>query len=657
MTHLKIEQNNGVIEEVSSNVIKKLYDIVHSGNLDNTSNLIGRLHTSATYQDYIDYLEDAFKVGDVKQLIIDAAKKYIMFADPIVQSKLSTNWGDGTGVTLEDTRSIQIIPWNLFSGSAITSFDELGLFNTITELQWGAFNNCSKLTSIDLSNITKVGNNSLKGIRVPIINAPKLKTIDNVGGIFRDNPSCTQVNIGTDVPDIDKFTMLGEYIFSDDTSLVSVTGLKMVNSIGQWAFSNCTNLLNLDFTSNLTTLGQAAFYRCSNLKCIDLTNVTSINTAMFNGCSELIDLSTNDTTQASSSAVTYTFNWDTLYDSAFESCKLTNKSFNFPNVTNIGSYCFQYSGIKGITAPLVETIGYAAFNESSLSGVINLPSVTQIDGFTFQQTGVTEVHIPLCTSTNGRGACFSKCSNLQTVTIGSLTTIGSQTFFNCKNLKTINFNGITPQYNQASDYFELTLNNVTSIGSIAFQYTPLLFKEITYNNVTAPLHLILPNCTEIGWAAFNGCGISAISLLSNIPNENSDIFRTCLNLKYADISGLTKIYANMFCDCSNLKTVVLSSQVTEIMGSAFSNCSSLIGPFTLPATLTKLDSSVFVGSRISCLIFEGSTPPSTLGSWGWPNIPVYVPNDAVQAYQTAFAAATNEPIKNNIHPISDYNPS
>lgn len=86
MTHLRIEQNNGIIEEVSSEVIEKLYNIVHNSTLDNTSNLVGRLHTSATYQDYIDYLEDTFKVNGVKQLIIDAAKIYIHFNDPAVES-------------------------------------------------------------------------------------------------------------------------------------------------------------------------------------------------------------------------------------------------------------------------------------------------------------------------------------------------------------------------------------------------------------------------------------------------------------------------------------------------------------------------------------------------------------------------------------------
>jgi len=38
MTHLRIEQNNGVIEEVNSSVITKLYEIAHAG-LDVSSNL------------------------------------------------------------------------------------------------------------------------------------------------------------------------------------------------------------------------------------------------------------------------------------------------------------------------------------------------------------------------------------------------------------------------------------------------------------------------------------------------------------------------------------------------------------------------------------------------------------------------------------------
>ena len=60
MTHLRIEQNTGITEEVSSAVITKLYNIVHDNILDSESNLKGRLHTSSTYQSYIDYLQGQF---------------------------------------------------------------------------------------------------------------------------------------------------------------------------------------------------------------------------------------------------------------------------------------------------------------------------------------------------------------------------------------------------------------------------------------------------------------------------------------------------------------------------------------------------------------------------------------------------------------------
>ena len=125
MTHLRIEQDNGVIEEVSSAVISKLYDIVHSGTLDNTSNLIGRLHTSATYQDYIDYLEDTFKINGVKQLIIDSTKKYIRFADPEVQRVFTNTWGDGNGVTLTDMTGVTKLPWGLFENNTIITDEVL----------------------------------------------------------------------------------------------------------------------------------------------------------------------------------------------------------------------------------------------------------------------------------------------------------------------------------------------------------------------------------------------------------------------------------------------------------------------------------------------------------------------------------------------------
>lgn len=94
MTHLKIEQNNGVIEEVGSNLIKTLYDIAIGG-LDNTSNLQGRLHVINSYRKYITKL-----TTDYPNLYIAADNYYMAFDDPAVESVFANgDYGDGIGIT------------------------------------------------------------------------------------------------------------------------------------------------------------------------------------------------------------------------------------------------------------------------------------------------------------------------------------------------------------------------------------------------------------------------------------------------------------------------------------------------------------------------------------------------------------------------------
>lgn len=49
MTHLYIEQDTGSTEEVTSAIISKLYALASSGDLDNTSDLKGRLHSASGF--------------------------------------------------------------------------------------------------------------------------------------------------------------------------------------------------------------------------------------------------------------------------------------------------------------------------------------------------------------------------------------------------------------------------------------------------------------------------------------------------------------------------------------------------------------------------------------------------------------------------------
>ena len=60
MTHLYIEQNTGQIEEVNASIISKLYELASSGDLDDTSDLKGRLHSTSGYEDQVSYLNTNF---------------------------------------------------------------------------------------------------------------------------------------------------------------------------------------------------------------------------------------------------------------------------------------------------------------------------------------------------------------------------------------------------------------------------------------------------------------------------------------------------------------------------------------------------------------------------------------------------------------------
>ena len=221
MTHLKIEQNNGITEQVSPSVIEKLYEIVHSGNLDSSSNLVGSLNTTSTYQHYVDYLEEQFTKDGVRQLIITANKLYIYFADPEIRRVFANTFGDNVGVTRLDLSGVTKIPNRMFEGNtAITSFDELGDFTNITELDYYCFSEATNLSSIDLSNIKIMRGNALYSVPLEIINLPKATLVE--GGIGRGN-ILRELNIGSEVPDNQKITSIPNAFLRDHTSVTTVT--------------------------------------------------------------------------------------------------------------------------------------------------------------------------------------------------------------------------------------------------------------------------------------------------------------------------------------------------------------------------------------------------------------------------------------------------
>lgn len=247
MTHLRIEQNNGTTEDVSSSVVNKLYEIVSSGNLDQYSNLSGRINIlSSTYQKYIDYLRTTCS----NLTILNNFESYVWFEDQTVEQLLKQKYS----ITSEGIKPSQIadsnvhyIPQDTFrDNTTITSFNELPEFTIITTILPFQFSGCSNLTSIKLDNITTIQSNN-----------------------NREHSH-----------------------FKDCVNLVSLGDTSHLTSLGRNAtFANCSSLLRFDMNPSITTIPQHCFNGCTSLTTITgANNVTILENDCFRGCSSLTNI-------------------------------------------------------------------------------------------------------------------------------------------------------------------------------------------------------------------------------------------------------------------------------------------------------------------------------------------------------------------------------
>jgi len=191
-------------------------------------------------------------------------------------------------------------------------------------------------------------------------------------------------------------TAIGNYVFSGNSRLTSVTIPSSVTSIGNSAFSGCRSLTSVTILSSVTSIGSTAFFNCSSLTNVTIpSSVTSIGNGAFWGCSSL----TNITIPSS--------------------------------VTSIGNNTFNgCSRLTSITIPSsVTSIGNSAFYGcSSLTNITIPSSVTSIGISSFAScSSLTSVTIPSSVTSIREGA-FAACYNLTRVTLSRRTQVARGTY-------------------------------------------------------------------------------------------------------------------------------------------------------------------------------------------------------------------------------------
>ena len=136
-----------------------------------------------------------------------------------------------------------------------------------------------------------------------MVNIPSTAVYEDYsGGITVTNVEYTVIGIGkgafefrnygiTNITIPNTVTSIGDWAFSNISSLTSIIIPNSVTHIGNYAFSNCTNLSEVTLSNSLMLISDRTFRDCSNLKTITIPNsVQRINEEAFRGCLSLMEI-------------------------------------------------------------------------------------------------------------------------------------------------------------------------------------------------------------------------------------------------------------------------------------------------------------------------------------------------------------------------------
>ena len=448
---------------------------------------------------------------------------------------------------------------------------------TVVEISDNAFNGCVSIETLIIPDtITSIGAGAFAGC-VNIKHITISANAETIGaGAFADSNLITTAVLPANA--------IG-YIPKDNLNNVTVTS----GIIAENAFANCTNLNQVKIKSSVTSIKNNAFENCAQLTNIQIENgLNSIGENAFKGCSALSDISV-------------------------------------PNsVTSIGQAAFSgCSGLESITLPFVGGSANANSPSASTSFGYVFGTESYIGSFETVQIWGTETtqqtayYIPsylkrVSVGGNILYGAFYGCDRIESITMTSskLKSFGDYAFYNCVNLKNIEFPDSVVSIGEMAFAYCLLLEDIPFSGNTNFVGANAMIESSWYSSqpdglvyIGKTLYVykgVLPsgaeivvdeNTKNISDYAFAGCTNFAITIPESVPNIGEFSFENCRftsitcaanHLAYFSKNAtqyLTittgSIQENALKNWDQLKTLNIMNGVTSIGKSAFEGSTGL----------------------------------------------------------------------------------
>jgi hypothetical protein len=168
--------------------------------------------------------------------------------------------------------------------------------------------------------------------------------------------------------------------------------------------------------------------------------------------------------------------------------------------------------------------------------------------------------------------------------------------------------------------------------------------------------------SNIGWAAFEGCGLTSVTIPDSVTSIGQSAFESCGLTSVTIPNRVTNIGDLVFFGCTSLTNATIGTSVSSLGDEAFGRCTSLTS-VAIPDSVTSIGYLAFVGcDRLTGVYFRGNPPgleedvfvgaPATVfylpGTTGWegafggcPTAPWVLPNPIILHKGAGFGVQTN----------------